>query len=164
MFSSLTSKIERSLWSPEAESVASHHVKLNRGTSKEVNHIYGESLGRHIIYSEALTSKASLSANDRTVKMATCLRSGLKTSLPHLRRTTSAPLAAQALSQGQRRTKYTSYAETGGRDGTGKIGYDKFKQVDRREHKMPTQQSMKVSQKIQMRKNMPNDLGLLLGE
>jgi len=96
--------------------------------------------------------------------MATCLRSGLKTSLPHLRRTTTAPIAAQALSQCQRRTKYTSYAETGGGEGTGKIGYDKFKQVDRREHKMPTQQSMKVSQKIQMRKNMPNDLGLLLGE
>jgi len=63
MFLSLTSKIERSLWSPEAESVASHHVKLaeSRNISK-VNHISEQSPRQHIVLFEALAIKHSLSA------------------------------------------------------------------------------------------------------
>lgn len=55
-------------------------------------------------------------------------------------------------------------APNGPREGTGKVGYDKFRPVDRRSHKMPAQKSMLVGQKEMMRTRLPNDLGLLLGE
>jgi hypothetical protein len=71
---------------------------------------------------------------------------------------TTSPITSIS-SQCQRRHK-----SDGPREGTGKVGYDKFRPVDRRDMKMPAQQSMQVSQKMQMRKNMPNDLGLLLGQ